>query len=333
MDPFNYRTANYLILLDKMAKMSRKESEHFVIFYDSANDPLIAEYFTDYLESIHKAVCGIFKHEPGVKTYIEVFPDHAAFSAHITGSPWIGTVGASTGRVIALCTPRDGENTLGTYNSAQVLRHEYTHTVTLSATDNRIAHWMTEGLAVGEEHSPLRWEWVPMLYNAVKRKELFNMEALTWAFVRPKRPQDRALAYAESYWVCTYIEEKWGHSSILKMMDAFRAGKTQEQVFQELLGVTPDAFSKEFFAWTEKQIAGWGYDDASTKKYNELVKKAEDLIKGASLPRPSRRGRKSRRSAPSMPCLTSAWPGCICCRRSTSARRPWSSSSAWTRCR
>ena len=40
---------------------------------------------------------------------------------------------------------------MGTFNWAQVLRHEYTHTVTLGATDNRIAHWMTEGLAVLEE--------------------------------------------------------------------------------------------------------------------------------------------------------------------------------------
>ena len=35
-----------------------------------------------------------------------------------TGSPWIGTVGASTGRVIALVTPRKGDSTLGNYNFA-----------------------------------------------------------------------------------------------------------------------------------------------------------------------------------------------------------------------
>ena len=44
---------------------------------------------------------------------------------------------------------------------SQVLRHEYSHTITLAATDNRIAHWMTEGLAVWEEQTPLKWEWIP----------------------------------------------------------------------------------------------------------------------------------------------------------------------------
>jgi tetratricopeptide (TPR) repeat protein len=277
LDPFNYRTTNYLILLDKMAKMARKESDHFVVFYDAGSDPLIAEYFTDYLEDIHKSVCGIFKHEPAVKTYIEVFPTHDAFSARITGSPWIGTVGASTGRVIALCTPRRGDNTLGGFNWAQVLRHEYTHTVTLSATDNRIAHWMTEGLAVAEEHAPLRWEWAPMLYNAVNKKELLSMDDLTWAFVRPRRPQDRSLAYAQSYWICQYIQEKWGTDTILKMMSEFKKARPQDEVFPELLGLSTSAFSTGFFAWAGKQVAGWGYDPQTTARYDDLVKKAETM--------------------------------------------------------
>jgi tetratricopeptide (TPR) repeat protein len=138
---------------------------------------------------------------------------------------------------------------------------------------------MTEGLAVVEERIPLRWEWVPMLYNAVKKKQLFSMENLTWAFVRPKRPQDRALAYAQSYWICEYIEEKWGHPTILKMMDGFKQGKGQDEVFQDVLGLSLNSFSEEFFAWTEKQVAGWGYDEETTKKYDELTAKAENLIK------------------------------------------------------
>ena len=122
------------------------------------------------------------------------------------------------------------------FNWAQVLRHEYTHTVTLGATDNRIQHWMTEGLAVYEERTPLRWEWVPMLYHAVKKHELFPIDKLTWAFVRPKRPIDRQLAYAESYWICKYIEETYGHETILKMLDDFRNAEPQEDVFPDVTG-------------------------------------------------------------------------------------------------
>ena len=280
LDPFNFRTTNYLILLDKMAKMARSESDHFIVIYDAQQDPMIPEYFNEYLESIYKEITGTFKHEPPVKTLIEVFAKHDAFSVRTTGSPWIGTVGASTGRVIAMVAPRRGENTMGPYNWAQVLRHEYVHTVTLSATENRIGHWMTEGLAVYAEHSPLRWEWVPMLHDAVTKKELFSMENLTWAFVRPRRPQDRSLAYAQSYWICKYIADTYGHDKLLKMMAEFKSGKSQEEVFRVVLSKETDAFETEFFAWTEKQVAGWGYDKETSQKYEELSKKGQALIDG-----------------------------------------------------
>jgi tetratricopeptide (TPR) repeat protein len=283
LDPFNLATTNYLRLLDDLAKFSRSETDHFVVFYDPNTDPVIPEYFGEYLESIYKEVTAEYHQEPPVKTYIEVFPTHEAFSVRTTGSPWIGTVGASTGRVIALCAPREaGKTTMGAFNWSQVLRHEFTHTVTLAATDNRIAHWLTEGLAVLEEHSPLRWEWIPMLYHAVKDKTLFGMEDLTWGFVRPKRPMDRQLAYAESFWICKFIQEKNGHDSILKLLAEFKQGKSQAEAFQTVLGKSLTQFQDEFFRWTEKQIQGWGYDDETTEKVADLKEKGESLVESGN---------------------------------------------------
>ena len=278
LDPFNLATTNYLRLLDDLAKFAKHETEHFIVFYDAKADPVIPIYFGEYLESIHEEVCGDFKHEPAVKTYIEVFPTHDAFSVRTTGSPWIGTVGASTGRVIALVSPRKGKYTMGAFNWAQVLRHEYTHTVTLSATDNRIAHWMTEGLAVLQEKSPLRWEWIPMLNDAVKKKKLFTMENLTWGFVRPRRPQDRSLAYAQSYWICQYIDEEYGRKAILDMLGEFRAGRNEAEAFEKVLKKSIPEFEAEFFAWTDEQVKGWGYDDETDAKVRELKPRAEAAL-------------------------------------------------------
>lgn len=278
LDPFNIATTNYLRLLDDMAKFARVETEHFIVFYDAAADPIIPEYFGEYLESIHDEVSANFRHEPSVKTYIEVFPTHDMFSVRTTGSPWIGTVGASTGRVIALVSPRKGKMTMGAFNWAAVLRHEYTHTVTLSATDNRIAHWMTEGLAVLEENTPLKWEWVPMLNRAVKRKELFTLDNLTWAFVRPRKPSDRQLAYAQSFWICQYIDQVFGREKLLGMMESFRNGRNDEETFSQVLGKSIESFQTDFVAWTEKQVAGWGYDPQTTKQVDAIRPEAEKLL-------------------------------------------------------
>lgn len=278
LDPFNLRTTNYLQLLDEMDKYARKESAHFVVIYDADTDPIIPEYFLDYLESVQSQVSAAFDYTPKVKTYIEVFPTHEEFSVRTTGSTWLPTVGASTGRVIALVAPRPGKTTLGTFNWARVLRHEYTHTVTLGATDNRIAHWFTEGLAVSEEQSPVPWDWVPMLYHAVTHKEFFPLDQLTWAFVRPKRPMDRQLAYAESFWICQYVEQTYGHGAILKMLDLMKDADRQEDVFPKVTGKTNAQFMDEFQDWAQKKVATWGYDEESTKRYEELRKQGEDLI-------------------------------------------------------
>lgn len=278
LDPFNLATTNYLRLLDMMTSYARKESAHFVVIYDANADPVIPEYFSDYLESVQADICAQFHYTPPLKTYIEVFPTHEAFSVRTTGSSWIGTVGASTGRVIALVSPRAGKATLGTFNWSQVLRHEYTHTVTLGCTDNRIQHWMTEGLAVNEERAPMRWEWVPMLYQAVKTHGLFPLDKLTWAFVRPRRPIDRQLAYAESYWICKYVEETYGHEAILRMLDDCRNAMPQEQFFPKETGRSMSQFQEDFFNWCDKQIATWGYDKATTEKYTDLRERAETSL-------------------------------------------------------
>ncbi|WP_428940563.1 tetratricopeptide repeat protein [Fontivita pretiosa] len=279
LDPYNLRTTNYLRLLEDLAKFARQETEHFVVMYDPKLDPIIPEYFSEYLEAMHAEVTGVFKTEPPVKTYIEVFPTHDAFSVRTTGSPWIGTVGASTGRVIALVAPRKGEATMGAFNWANVLRHEYTHTVTLAATENRIPHWMTEGLAVVQERTPMKWDWVPMLYHAVTNDELFTMENLTWGFVRPKRPIDRSLAYAQSAWICRYIEQTFGHDVILRMLQAFKDGASEQQVFQDVLGKSLSEFQADFFAWTRKQVSTWGYDPQTSQQYEKLRERGEELIK------------------------------------------------------
>jgi tetratricopeptide (TPR) repeat protein len=279
MDPYNLRTTNYLRLLDELAGFTRKESAHFIVMYDAKIDPIIPEYFSDYLESVHDAVCGEYRTEPPVKTFIEVFPTHDAFSVRTTGSPWIGTVGASTGRVIAMVSPRNGQATMGPFNWANVLRHEYTHTVTLAATDNRIPHWMTEGLAVSEEHTPLKWEWVPLLYSAVTNDQLFTMDNLTWGFVRPRKPTDRSLAYAESFWICQYIEKNYGHEAILKMLAEFKAGGNEQSAFEKVLGKSLSEFQTEFFAWCRHEVSTWGYDEKTSAEYAKLREQGEALIK------------------------------------------------------
>ncbi|MCZ6682540.1 MAG: tetratricopeptide repeat protein, partial [Planctomycetota bacterium] len=257
LDRFNRRTYNVLELLDRLDRFDRVETEHFVVKYDAATESAVAPIFAETLEALYGDVCADFDHEPEHKTVVELFPRHDGFSIRIAGRPFIATVGACTGRVIAMQAPRGGPP-FGRFNWASVLRHEFTHTVTLSATRNRIPHWFTEGLAVYEEIAPRRWDWKQMLSDAMRRERLFGLREIDWGFMRPRRPGDRTLAYAQSEWMVEFIVEKHGYAAILKLLEAFRDGKTQNEAFGDVLKTKTDAFSDAFHAWAAGQVKGWG---------------------------------------------------------------------------
>ena len=224
--------------------------------YDAKKDPLIGEYFGEYLESIHDEVCRTSTRAVKVMRTTERKPiyrktiDRGLPDARRVQRPHdrlaVDRHGRrSTGRVIALVAPAQGREHHGHLQLGQVLRHEYTHTVTLGATDNRIQHWMTEGLAVYEEKTPLRWDWVPMLYNAVKKKELFTMDNLTWAFVRPKKPHRPARSLTPSRTGSASTSRRpTATTSILKMLEEFKNAGRQEDVFPKITGKSIPEFRR-----------------------------------------------------------------------------------------
>jgi len=257
----NYRSdvLNYLKLLEKLADFELRRTPHFIIKVDGEHDAVLLDQVAEIAEKIHAEVTADFDHTPVEKTLVEIFPNHAQFSVRITGRGWIGTIGACTGRVIAMPAPDPLRGGFGSFNWAVVLRHEYTHTVTLSATKNRIPHWFTEACAVWEQPDRRNFEAVALLVEAVRTNRLFPVKSLDWGFVRPRRAGARSLAYAQSEWMFEYIVQRSGYETIIKMLKGFRDGLTQGEVFRQILAVTEEQFDKDFRAWAVKQIASWGF--------------------------------------------------------------------------
>jgi hypothetical protein len=191
---------------------------------------------------------------------IELHPDHKSFAVRITGMPWIHTIAAITGPLIALEAPREGapQLHLGVFDWLAVLRHEYVHTVTLEQTRNRIPHWFTEALATHLESKPRTWDAVQMLAAAYQGGTLFDLENINWAFVRPKRKTDRAQAYAQGEWMVSFIEKEWGRDAILRLMALYRDGVPESEAFPKVLGIDRDAFMKRFTAFAAKDLGSWG---------------------------------------------------------------------------
>ena len=289
VDPFNAETRNYLKLLEEMRDYERVEGGGFVVRH--ADDALAADLMAATLGPMGEEVDATFGWTPPVATEVQVFPTHSRFSVRVAGDPYVGTVGACTGPVIALVSPRDGEATLGAFDWLRVMRHEYAHTVTLGATHNRIWHWLTEGLAVREEHrpeglgagAPPRDGQLALLADAARDGGLFPVEGLTWGFVRPRKPTDRSLAYAQSWQACEFVAGRWGEAALMDLMHAAGDGLTERAALEAVLGVAPESFDAEFAAWLDGRLAAWGMDPAGTAAYAAAMRAGDAALRAGDL--------------------------------------------------
>jgi len=65
------------------------------------------------------------------------------------------------------------------------------------------------------------------------------------------------MAYAQSEWMVEYIVERFSYDMIQTMVNRFRSGKTQSEVFTGELGVEPEKFDRAFHDWARAEVAKW----------------------------------------------------------------------------
>lgn len=258
LDPFNRRVGNQLRLADDLLGYETIETEHFVIRYKPGVDEALARDMPPVLEQIHRDITGVFQHVPPNKTQIDIMPDERYFGVRITGMPEIWTIAAATGDVLALTPPREGRHQRGPYNWANVIRHEFVHTVTLSQTRNRIPHWFTEACAVSQETTGRTYQTCQLLAWAVHEKKLFELDKINWGFIRPQAPYERQLAYAQADWMLEYVAQRFGHDKIVAMLNRFADGVDDVTAFREVLGVSGDEFMSGFRQWAAAEVEAWG---------------------------------------------------------------------------
>lgn len=282
LDPFNVRASNSLKLVRDVGAFSRIETDHFIVRYRPGVDQVLAREMPAVLERIFARVTGDkpggIRHVPRTKTVIELMPDHHWFSVRITGMPQVHTMAAATGPLIAMEAPRlSDQSKVGAYDWARVVQHEYTHTVTLDRTNNRLPHWFTEAAAVYLEDSPKDWSAVQILARAYETDTLFDFDQINIAFTRPKKPTDRGQAYAQGAWMYEFMVEHFGPEAPLKLMDRYAAGDREPEAFQTVLGISREHFFEQFHTWAGEQLIAWGMKPKPGEpEYRDLLAKWEE---------------------------------------------------------
>src|SRR5262249_26451904 len=213
---------------------------------------LLGKYMSRYLESIYTTLTSRFGYIPPGKTKIEILKDHQWFSGRTIGLPFVPTVGACTGRVVALASARA---TRVPFNWARVLTHKVTHVITLQQTEFNIPHWYTEALAVESEGFPRPQDWNRMLLERVpKRDRLLNLDTINLGFIRPREPEDRQLAYCQAQLYARYRLKRLAQDALSKMLMAYRRGLTTDRAIAASFQVEKADFEKAYLAYLDEVV-------------------------------------------------------------------------------
>ncbi len=247
IDGFNVRTYNTLNLLDEMRKYEVFEAgPGLAVRLEKGQDGVLAEYVKEHALRSLDELCGTYRFRPAERVVIEVLPTQRYFATRCIGLPHIGAIGVCFGNVVAFTSPRIQG---GHVNWRETLRHELTHAVTLLATDYRIPHWLTEGMAVHEQGSDRPYEWDVLLKTAARLGRLLPISQLTRAFTRPRTAEERMLAYCQSEVVVDFFVKKSGAKCLPELVAAFRGGKELPEAVQAVAGMPLAEFEKQCLAY------------------------------------------------------------------------------------
>ena len=258
-DPFNARVKNSLDVLEVLAGYDSLETTHFKLRFDRARDSLLARRAARWLEDdVYPDVVKQLGFAPEGKSLFEIFSrangasGHQWFSIRMTGVPFIGTVGACAGKMVAIASPNDGERR---FNWARVVRHEFVHIVNLQQTGFEVPRWYTEGLAVAEEGPGTPRIWDAVLARRVASGKLFDLSTIHLGFVRPSTGEDWALAYCQAELYVRFMRETYGADAHRRMLDAFAHRLDTRGAIEKSFHVSLEAFEKAYAGYVRK-IAG-----------------------------------------------------------------------------
>jgi tetratricopeptide (TPR) repeat protein len=261
LDPFNRAAANSLHLLGEMERWSQIRRGNVIVRWKPGRDDVFARLVADEVEAIHAKVESNLHWTPSQLTVVELHPDHEHFGVRVTGLPDVHTSAACTGPVVAMEVPREGPPGLhaGPYDWHSALLHELSHVAHLDMTASRVPIWLSEGAAVADEPVPLPWPSRVLLAARWRAGTLLDVDALSMAFVRPQRQDDRQLAYAQSAWFILYLRKVHGDDVVAGLLRSLGRDQSLDQAFIEQTGRTQGALWADFLdQQVPLDLASWG---------------------------------------------------------------------------
>jgi len=255
LDPYNRKTYNLLEVSDWMREnLVERRFGRVRLKVTNTDDEILGRLAAREIEADFEELKGIYKLATN-DVLVEIFPDHRSFSMRTSGQTWIATVGACTGPVVAVFSPRK-KMEMG-LNWRRILRHEMTHAVMVVGTRYRVPIWFTEGCAVYEESHRAKLrpvKWLEILGRRLRRGKLIPVNRLNSAFVRPDTMAERQLAYFQSLLAIEMIVGMKGFDAVVAACGDFAEGLDTARVLEKRLGMTTAQFDEKLESYARETL-------------------------------------------------------------------------------
>jgi tetratricopeptide (TPR) repeat protein len=277
-DAYDVTAYNLSTLHDRMEKFQTLTNAHFIVHMAPLEAQLYGDRVLDLLSREREILCRKYDVELTQPTVVEIFPEQKDFAVRTFGMPGNpGYLGVCFGSVITANSP--ASQAPNPANWEDVLWHEFTHVITLTATRNRMPRWLSEGISVYEERqaNPLWGEKMNLAYrDMILHGELTPLGKLSGVFLAPKTSEHLLFGYYESSLVVEYIVDQFGLDALKKILGDLHDGAEINQAIAAHTAPLPEL---------EDKFAAFARD------------RAEKLAPGADLAKPPETHSESERAA------------------------------------
>ncbi len=253
-DAYNVSVHNMMTLHDMMeSKFTALENGDFTVRMDKTEAVIYGPRVLDLLSRARRTLGEKYGIDVRRPTIVEIFTHQKDFGVRTFGMPDNpGYLGVCFGRVVTANSPAANTHPV---NWEAVLWHEFCHTVTLQATQNRMPRWLSEGISVYEERQadPSWGERMSPRYRAmILGEDLTPVSQLSGAFLAPKSNEHLMFAYFESSLVVEFIIETRGIEAVKDVLKDLADGTTINDALAKRVAPM-EKLEPDFKAFVRKQ--------------------------------------------------------------------------------
>lgn len=248
-----FREASKTRLMWQTRGWEEIKGPHFIVRYQAPDDDN-ANMVLDTAEKNYQPVVDKFDFTPKRKTLIVIYPTKESLGRSFGWAADESAMGVYWAGVIRVLSPKvwidehDPQDFAALFETEGPMAHEFTHLMVDYATGGNYTRWFTEGIAQFEEEKLTGY--LIGERNITSSDQLYPLSRMDREF---DNLSDQNLAYFQSYQAVYYLVFQYGEENLKKILQNLGSGKTMDESFQSVLGVSMDKFEHDFQTWIVSQ--------------------------------------------------------------------------------